>query len=226
MSDSLVTSDITPQHPNPACFNPEAALPYGCTTEHIRQAMNEFVDFLSFVNQQLSTKDIARLETLLMPANFSSMVGEFVTASIPKYCSTLVKNHYHNGHPDLIPAGMFAGNRVQYSHEGIEVKASRYLRAWQGHNPENVWLMVFMFESNRSSDSFALEEGVVKPTKRPTHPIPFRFLRVVGAQLEKEDWKFAGRSAISRRTITASVADSGYLRMMGNWIYDVRTSGE
>lgn len=226
MTDSSSAANVIPHRPNPAAFNPSAILPYGCTVEHIRLAMTEFVDFLGFVNAQLSTKDIARLETLLMPANFSSMVGEFVTASIPKYCPTLVKNRYHNGHPDLIPAGSFAGNRIQYSHEGIEVKASRYLRAWQGHNPENIWLMVFMFESNRSSDSVAQSEDVVERSRRETSPIPFRFLRVAGARLEKEDWKFSGRSVTSRRTITASVADSGYLKMMENWIYDVRASGE
>ena len=37
-----------------------------------------------------------------MPANFSSMVGEFMSATIPKYCKTLAKNTYHNGHPDLV----------------------------------------------------------------------------------------------------------------------------
>ncbi len=42
-----------------------------------------------------------------MPANFSSMVGEFMSATIPKYCKTLAKNTYHNGHPDLVPAGKF-----------------------------------------------------------------------------------------------------------------------
>jgi hypothetical protein len=102
--------------------------------------------------QPLATKGIQRLETLLMPANFSSIVSEFVIASIPKYCATLVKNRYHNGHPDLIPVNTFPDNRIQYAHEGIEVKASRYLRAWQGHNPEDVWLMVLVFESNRASD--------------------------------------------------------------------------
>jgi hypothetical protein len=217
---------LTPHQPDPAAFNAQSVLPYGCTTDHVRQAMSEFVDFLAFVNQQLATKDIARLETLLMPANFSSMVGEFVTASIPKYCSSLVKNRYHNGHPDLIPAGMFADNRIQHSHEGIEVKASRYLRGWQGHNPEKIWLMVFMFESNRSSDSLVLEENVTKRPKHTASPLPFRFLRVVGAGLEKEDWVLSGRSETSRRTITASVARSGYLKMMENWIYDVSVLGK
>jgi hypothetical protein len=42
----------------------------------------------------------------------------------------------------------------------------------------------------------------------------------VGAQLEESDWKFAGRSETSRRTITASVTSSGYNKMMANWIYN------
>ena len=54
-------------------FNPNARLPYGCTPQHIQLAMNEFIDFLGFVNQQLHTKEIPRLESMLMPANFSSM---------------------------------------------------------------------------------------------------------------------------------------------------------
>jgi len=48
---------------------------------------------------------------------------------------------------------------------------------------------------------------------------------VVAADLKKSDWKFAGRSAESRRTITASVTQSGYDKMVANWIYmapDVR----
>lgn len=143
-----------------------------------------------------------------MPANFSSIVGECMSAAIPKYCPTLAKNQYHNGHPDLIPAGMFPGNSVQHASEGIEVKASRYLKSWQGHNPEQVFLMVFVFASSRPSDI----------TKK-IPPLPFRFVAVLGANLEKSDWLFAGRSETSRRTITASVMKSGYQKMSANWIY-------
>jgi hypothetical protein len=42
---------------------------------------------------------------------------------------------------------------------------------------------------------------------------------VVGAELKKSDWLFAGRSETSRRTITASVTASGYEKMLANWIY-------
>ena len=103
----------TPVPVNPDLFNPNCTLPYGLTLEHIRQAMEDFVDFLGFINQQLHVKGIPRLESFLMPANFSSIVGEFINISIPRYCSGLVKNQYHNGHPDLIPSGMFPGNAVQ-----------------------------------------------------------------------------------------------------------------
>ncbi len=196
---------------DPAGFNPAAILPHGCKSSHIYKAMTEFVDFLSFVNQQLFRKRIQRLESMIMPANFSSIVGEFITSTLPKHCDTLVKNRYHNGHPDLIPKGAFADDSVQHSGDGIEVKASRYLKSWQGHNAEDTWLMVFVFDSNR-------------PIDKPTVARPFKFLLVVGAPLIKADWLFSGRSEQSRRTITASVTSSGFAKMMANWIYKAPSS--
>src|SRR5947208_10915011 len=123
MNEDLELLACTPQPVNPNRFNPQAQLPYGLTTRHIQLAMADFVGFLGFVNQQLYTKEIERLESLLIPANFSSIVGEFMSARIPRYCPALVKNRYHNGHPDLIPAGLYPGNAAQYAEEGIEVKA-------------------------------------------------------------------------------------------------------
>ena len=189
-------------------FNPSASIPYGLTTEHLRKAMEDFLDFLGFINTQLRKKNIQRLESFLMPANFSSIVGEFLAAAIPKYCKTLVKNRYHNGHPDLLPKGHYPNDSVLHGVEGIELKASRYARGWQGHNPEDVWLMVFVFDANSSRDKV---QGI--------EPKPFRFVKVVGAKLEKSDWQFSGRSSTSRRTITASVKRSGFEKMEANWIY-------
>lgn len=209
MADDFELVACTPRPLNPDGFNPKTKLPYGLKVEHIRSAMSEFLDFLSFVNKQLNSREIQRFENMLMPANFSSMVGEFMAAGIPRYCPTIVKNRYHNGHPDLIPIGMFENNAVQHSDMGIEIKASRYLRGWQGHNPEDFWLMVFVFDSNRPADS-----------AKYIAPRPFRFVKVVGARLQKSDWIFSGRSPQSRRTITASVTESGYEKMMANWIYN------
>ncbi len=172
--------------------------------------MDEFVEFLGFLNKQLITKSLPRLESFLMPANFSSIVGEFMNTSIPKYCPTIVKNQYHNGHPDLIPIDKFENNSVQYAGDGIEIKGSRRPSGWQGHNPEDVWLMVFHFDSNTAADE---NKGIA--------PRSFQFKGVYGAKLEKSDWNFSGRSASSRRTITASVNKSGCAKMKDNWLYKV-----
>jgi hypothetical protein len=199
----------TPKPIKPDCFNSNYILPYDLKTEHIHKAMEEFLEFLGFINQQLGTKEMPRLETFLMPANFSSIVGEFMNMSIPKYCPGLVKNHYHNGHPDLIPRGMFPDDSVQYANDGIEVKGSRHSSGWQGHNPEAVWLMVFYFDSNTSNDE---QKGI--------DPKPFLFRGVYAAKLEMDDWNFSGRSSTSRRTITASINKSGLQKMKSNWIYE------
>ena len=198
----------TPISVEQGIFNSTCSIPYGCTVEHIRQAMENFIDFLGFINQQLYGRDLNRLETMLMPANFSSLVGEFMHAAITKYCQTLVKNLYHNGHPDLIPVGRYEGDAVLHGADGIEIKASRNLSGWQGHNAEDVWLMVFVFDSNRQADKL---KGIP--------PRPFKFVQVLGAQLTKEDWSESGRSATSRRTPTASVLKSGHERMISNWIF-------
>ncbi|MEW5828162.1 MAG: hypothetical protein AB1846_04660 [Chloroflexota bacterium] len=198
-----------PRPLNPNGFNANCILPYSLTPEHVKKSMHDFLGFLGFINQQLNTKDMPRLESFLMPANFSSMVGEYMNITIPKYCPTLVKNQYHNGHPDLIPIGVFASNAVQHSSEGIEIKGSRHLAGWQGHNAESVWLMVFVFDSNTPNDGL-----------KKIPPKQFSFQAVYTARLELQDWAFSGRSATSRRTITASVSQNGVQKMKANWVYE------
>jgi hypothetical protein len=187
-------------------FNPDPNLPYRLEVEHVGQAMKDFNQWLRTINKSLVTDDLERLEDIAMPANMSSIVGEFMHTQIPKYCSDLAQNTYHNGHPDMIPAGMYEDNSVQYGDHGIEVKASRYRGGWQGHNAENCWLMVFHYDSNSPND--------------PEPIRPFSLDGVFIAKLKEEDWSFAGRSEDSRRTITASVLASGRDRMIDNYVYD------
>ncbi len=210
MADDAETIACTPLPVDPDGFNPNVILPYGCTSADIYRAMKDFVDFLGFVNEQLHEREIARLETMIMSANFSSMVSEFMVAGIAKYSSTLIKNRYHNGHPDLIPRGWYPEDAAQHAPEGIEIKASRHAKGWQGHNPEDVWLMIFIFDSNSNRGPDEKENQTLRP---------FGFRQVLGARLVKEDWRFSGRSETSRRTITASVTDSGYKKAVANWIY-------
>lgn len=129
-----------------AGFNPSAVLPFGLTSAHLANAMTDFLNFLKHINTRLHDEKIQRLESIMMSANFSSLVGEFMNARIPEHCKSLVKNKYHNGHPDLIPVGMYPADSVQHASVGIEIKASRYGKGWQGHNAEDTWLMVYLRE--------------------------------------------------------------------------------
>ena len=208
MGNARRTAYVPPVAVRAECFNAGCELPYGLSPDHIRAAMDDFVGFVHQVDSRLYRSGMAPLGSMLMPANFSSVVGEFIIARLDAHCPTLTKNRYHNGHPDLIPAGTFPGDAAQHSAEGVEVKASRYLSGWQGHNPEETWLMVFAFQSSRPVDR---HEGLAQ--------VPFGFVKVVGAQLTRDDWNFSGRTGESRRTITASVTASGHAKLEANWIY-------
>lgn len=208
MSRDLERMASRPKALDPRGFNSQSRLPYGLTVKHVRAAMQDFLDFLSLVNGTLFEESLPRLESVLMPANFSSFVGEFMTFRIPDHCPTLAKNAHHNGHPDLVPKGVYADDSVLRGKEGIEIKSSRYLRGWQGHNPEDCFLLVFVFDSNRPADS---DKGVL--------PRPFSFVKVVGSRVAKGDWQFTGRSRTSRRTITATIRSSGLQKMEANWLY-------
>jgi hypothetical protein len=87
----------TPQPLNLNGFNLKAEIPYGCTIKHISKGMNDFLDFLGFVDLQLHSKKIQRMESFLMPANFSSMVGEF----IPSFSSTHSPRSQAPPHPSF-----------------------------------------------------------------------------------------------------------------------------
>lgn len=215
MSDSLEKA-CAPVSLDPTCFNPDVVLPYGLESEHVALAMRDFLDFIGYINATLHENDMQRFECIAMPANMSSIVGEFMNARIPKYCESLAQNTYHNGHPDLVPTGRYMEDAVQYGDYGIEIKSSRYGSGWQGHNVEACWLMVFHYAANRPRD--LSDEDV--------DPFPFQFKGVYVAELEEEDWSFSGRSGESRRTITAGVLASGRDKMKENYIYNAERSSD
>ncbi len=146
-----------------------------------------------------------------MPATFSGLLSEIIVRQLSKHSTMLTRNLYHNGHPDLIPSGRYAGNSIQYGHEGVEIKTSRYRGGWQGHNPERVWIMIFRY----SNDPYRPEKES-RPLEKHS---PFQFIEVLAAQLEKTDWSAQGRRSGSRRTPTASIVASGTAKLRANWIY-------
>jgi hypothetical protein len=195
-----------PEPPEPDGFNPHATIPFGVTTAHLYDSMKEFTTFVGFIDTQLRAQKMARFEDILMAANFNGMVGEFMSRTIPKYCRSVVKNNRHNGRPDILPAGKYPNDAAQHAGtDGIEIRASRYLKSWQTHKAEDMWLLMFVFQSGRVNPKVSEQVG-------------FKFLIVAGGPITKADWparKPEASHAISGESVTTSAAE----RLMSNWIY-------
>lgn len=188
-------------------------LPYGLTPTAVLGAVNDIHAYLHAINEASIGYGYPRLEELLQPAAFSGLISGLAVESMAKQTERegahpgLRSNRYHNGRPDLVPHGVYPGNAVQHGTEGIEVKASRSTRGWQGHNIEVGVLMVVQFSTDVT-----------------TEPIydraPTAIERVMVAPLDETDWKFSGRSETSRRTPTASVNVTGYAKMAAGAVYE------
>jgi hypothetical protein len=192
-------------------FNPKAILPYGLRLSEVKSSLEDAHVFIYSLNKMLYRQTAQRIEDILMPATFSGMLSEFIVRQLSKHSTTLTRNLYHNGHPDLIPVNHYPGNAVQYGHEGVEIKTSRYASSWQGHNPEKVWIMVFRYHSDPHKP-----ERDTKPMEERT---PFQIVTVLTAELDRNDWSAQGRGSGSRRTPTASIILSGAAKLRANWIY-------
>ena len=68
--------------------------------------------------------------------------------------------------------------------------------------------MVFAFDANAARDAALGIAPGRSASSRWSEP-----------NWTKKDWAFSGRSATSRRTITASVTRAGFEKMEANWIY-------
>lgn len=130
--------------------------------------------------------------------------------NIARASASLEANLKVGGYPDLLPKGHYSSNLVLKGDEGIEVKASIQKGEWQGHNPEDCWLMIFRYAVGKQT------YGKV---------IPLTFVEILCAKLTKSDWSFSGRKGASRRTPTASVTTRGVEKLRQNFLYRVPDIG-
>lgn len=191
---------------HPRGFRDNVRLPYGLRVAEIKAALDDIYDFLHSVNRFLVNRGWDRLEETLAAATFSGIMSELVVEGISKRSVAVVKNRYHNGRPDLLPAGLYPNDAAQRADEGIEVKASRNAGGWQGHNVEPGWLMVVQYVVD--TDTEPVEE------RSPT-----TIVRVLAARLDERDWGFSGRAETSRRTPTASILKSGTAKLEAGVVY-------
>jgi hypothetical protein len=186
-------------------------LPYNLRDTDFVRMVEDVHGMLHEVNVKLNALGYDRLEELLDPAGFSGLISRSVVdrlASASK-SSSLTPNRYHNGYPDLLPRGMYAGDAVAHGGAGgLEVKASRYESGWQAHGPRSGWFCVVPFELDHN-DNVALHDR--EPTK---------LRAVLVAELAEQDWSWQPAKEGKIRSGTASVRPSGEakLRRGAVWI--------
>lgn len=192
--------------------DPSVVLPYGLSAAAVVMAVNDLYAYLHAINRASIDHGYSRLEDLMQAAGYSGLISGLAVESMARETERegaspgLRANRRPNGRPDLVPRGVYPGDAVLRGDDGIEVKASRYGRGWQGHNLEAGWLMVVQF----------LPDVVTEPIydRAPTY-----IDRILVAQLEEVDWTFSGRSETSRRTITASINPLGYAKLAAGAVY-------
>lgn len=186
------------------CVNHKVVLPYGLKVDEVVTEVSETHRLLGKMNEFLIQNGFERLESLLLGNSLSGIVSEFLVKSIAKASATLVANTKVGGYPDLLPKERYGSAAVLKGDAGIEVKASIQRGGWQGHNPEDCWLMLFRYTAGASDG----EQWV-----------SLRFTEILCAELRKDDWSYSGRKGDSRRTPTASVTASGVEKLRANFIY-------
>ena len=193
-----------PTQLDPRYVNRRVSLPYGLRVDEVEKAVAETYRLLHGLNDYLVQAGFHPLEELLLGNSLSGIISEFLVKNIARASVTLEANLKVGGHPDLLPKGHYSSNLVLKGEEGIEVKSSIQGGGWQGHNPEDCWLMVFRYAVGEQEDSST---------------VPLTFIEILCAKVERSDWAFSGRKGSSRRTPTASITASGVEKLRRNFLY-------
>lgn len=185
-------------------LNRTATLPYGLTVAEVAEAVSETYRLFNGLNGFLTGSGFRPFEELLLGNSLSGVLSEFLVKNIARCSDKVLANVKVGGHPDLLPVGIYSSDQVLKGHEGIEVKSSIQRGGWQGHNPEDCWLLIFRYIIGKQKD------GKI---------VPLTFVEILCAQLTKADWSYSGRKGESRRTPTASITTLGMVKLRSNAIY-------
>jgi hypothetical protein len=186
-------------------FNPAPVLPYNLRSLDFQSAMQDVYDFFFDVNNFLRGRKLARLEDMLRKANLSGTISDMLTESLAKHSRSLVKNNYHNGHPDLVVQGAYAHDSVKAGEEGVEIKSTLNRGgAVDTHGGRKQWMCVFVYEVDNATEPVDARAPLV-------------FREVYLGQVDPDDFRVNERGALGTRTSTLD--REGILRLRNNWIY-------
>lgn len=201
-----MASTIEGASPKHDWFNEAAELPYSLRLADFELAMQDVYDLLYDMNTAMLGRGLKRLEETVRPAIFSGILSDALTASMARHSRVLTENRYHNGHPDLIPAGVYPNDAVKAGEEGVEVKATKGRGAVDTHGARDSWLLVFRY----------LVDSETEPVVARA---PTRIVEVLLAYLtDLDDFRRNPRRG-ELGTRTASPNRDGMRKLRGNWVY-------
>lgn len=193
---------------NPDFFNREATLPFELRLKDFDMAMQDIYDFFYDINRGLVERGLLRLDDMLRPAIMSGLLSDMLTASLAKHSRTLTVNLFHNGHPDLVVNGVYAGNKVKAGEEGVEIKTTRKSGgAVDTHGARDQWMCVFVYAV----------DCVTEPA-RDRNPMTFTELYL--GKVTLKDFRKNSRGELGTRT--ATLHKNGIEKLRQNWIYKLK----
>lgn len=190
--------------PDLAKFNLQADLPYQLRSDDFQLAMQDVYDLLFDINASLVGRGLRRIEEIVRSAILSGILSDALSTSLARHARVLTLNRYHNGHPDLIPEGLYPNDAVQAGEEGVEVKATKGGGAVDTHGARAAWLCVFRYTVDSQTEP-AVERA------------PTRIIEILLAKLSLDDFRRNPRSELGTRT--ASPNRNGIAKLRANWVY-------
>lgn len=193
---------------NPRCFNDKASLPFELRLKDFDMALQDIYDFFYDINRGLVERGLLRLDDMLRPAIMSGLLSDMLTASLAKHSRTLTVNLFHNGHPDLVVNGIYAGNKVKAGTEGVEIKTTRKSGgAVDTHGARDQWMCVFVYAVDCATEPARNRE-------------PMTFTEVYLAKVTLNDFRKNPRGELGTRT--ATLHKKGIEKLRQHWIYRLR----
>lgn len=193
-------------------FNPDAHLPYELRLKDFEIAITDVYDFFYDVNERLISKGLQRLDEMLRPAIMSGLLSDMLTASVAKHARVLTWNRYHNGHPDLIPNGVYANNSAKAGDKGVEIKCTRRSGgAVDTHGARDQWMCVFVYSVDLATEPASARR-------------PMEITEVYLGQVTRADFRKNSRGELGTRT--ATLDKEGIKKLRQNWVYRLPVSVE
>ena len=181
-------------------------LPYQLRRENFKSVLMELYDFMFDINTKLVENGWSRLEDIIPAASLSGMLSPVLGSSLAKYSRSLVVNALDNGHPDLLPHGMYPNNYAQEATEGVEIKATNNTGgAVDMHSDRTGWLCVFVYTT---------ETNKVLPVDERA---PLEIVEVICGEAVKGGFRFNERGP--RGTRTATLHEAGLAKWRKGWVY-------